>query len=114
MLDTMFDDKEELEPISKEGNAPTYQGSQLKSNNEKGKIDATTYEVKHTSTSTPSDSRSTTKAGAYDKPSSGKIALRTDSKVQRSFAPLIEKLVEELLSLEERQSIARRKQLFRL
>jgi len=114
MLDTMFDDKEELEPISKEGNAPTYQGSQLKSNNEKGKIDATTYEVKHTSTSTPSDSRSTTKAGTYNKPSSGKIALRTDSVVKRSYEPMIKKIVEELLSLEERQSIGRRKQLFRL
>ena len=114
MLDTMFDDKEELEPISKEGNAPTYQGSQLKSNNEKGKIDATTYEVKHTSTSTPSDSRSTTKAGAYDKPSSGKIAQRTDSAVKRSYAPIIEKIIEELLSLEERQTMGRKKQFARL
>jgi hypothetical protein len=114
MLDTMFDDKEELEPISKEGNAPTYQGSQLKSNNEKGKIDATTYEVKHTSTSTPSDSRSVVKGGAYDKPSGGKIAVRTDSKVKRSYSPMIEKIVEELLSLDERRSLGRRKQLFRL
>jgi hypothetical protein len=114
MLDTMFDDKEELEPISKEGNAPTYQGSNLKSNNEKGKIESTSYEVKHTSTKTPGDSKSTVTSSTYDTPTSGKIAPRKDSKVHRSFSPMIKKIVEELRSLEERQNIGRRKQLFRL
>jgi len=113
MLEDMFDEKEELDPVAKEGKAPTYGGSQLKANNEKGKIEATVYEVKHASTKTPGDSNSSVKSNTYEH-HSGKIAPRKDSKVKRSYAPMIQKIVEELLDLDERQAIGRRKQLFRL
>jgi len=114
MLENMFDDKEELDPVSKEGKAPTYNGKQLSENNEKGKIEATVYEVKHASTKTPSDSKSSVKSNTYDAPASGKIAPRKDSQVKRNYAPMIKKIVEDLLELDNRQAIGRRKQLFRL
>jgi len=113
MLEDMFDEKEELDPVAKEGKAPTYGGSQLKSNNEKGKIEATVYEVKHASTKTPGDSTSSVKSNTYDI-QSGKIAPRKDSQVKRSYSPMVKKIVEELLELDNRQAIGRRKQLFRL
>ncbi len=114
MLEDMFDPKEELDSVKSEGKAPTYTGSQLSANNEKGKIEATTYEVKHTSTHTPTDSKSSVKSSTYDAPSNSKIAARKDSKVKRSYAPMIQKIVEELLDLDDRQKVGRRKQLFRL
>jgi len=80
MLEDMFDDKEDLDSVKSEGKAPTYGGSQLKANNEKGKIEATTYQVEHTTTN----------------------------------SPMIKKIVDELLELDERQGIGRRKMLFRL
>mgnify|MGYP001584214473 CR=1 FL=1 len=114
MLEDMFDDKEDLDSVKSEGKAPTYNGEQLKSNNEKSKVEATTYEVKYASTKTPEDAKSSVKSSTYDAPTNGRIATRKDSKVKRSYSPLVEKIVEELLGLEERQGIGRRKQLFRL
>ena len=58
MLDTIMDSDEELERVESEGKAPTYKGSELKSNNEKGKTEATVYEFKSKTTKTPGDSRS--------------------------------------------------------
>ena len=113
MLENMFNDKEELEPVAKEGKAPTYGGSQLKANNEKGKIEATVYEVKHASTKTPSDSQSSAKSSTYES-HTGKIAPRKDAPVKRSYSPMVKKIVDELLELDERQAHGRRKQLFRL
>lgn len=103
MLEEMFDPKEELDSVEKDGKAPTYNGEQLKSHNEKGKIEATVYEVKHSSTKTPKDSKSAVKSGTYKAPTSGRIAKRTDSKVKTSYRPMIEKIVEELLSLDDRR-----------
>jgi len=114
MLENMFNDKEELDPVSKEGKAPSYKGSELKANNEKGDVEVTTYEVNHKATSTPSDSKSPVKSTTYDKPSGGSVSTRKDSGVQRSYAPMLEKLVEQLLDLDERRDVGRRKQLFRL
>ena len=113
MLEDMFDEKEDLTSVKGEGNAPTYKGGSLKSNNEKGKIEATSYEVKHTSTSTPNDSTSLVKSNTYDF-HGGKIAPRKDSQVKRNYAPMVKKIVDELLELDERQAHGRRKQLFRL
>ena len=113
MLENMFNDKEELEPVAKEGKAPTYGGSQLKANNEKGKIEATVYEVKHASTKTPSDSQSSAKSSTYEQ-HTGKIAPRKDARVIRSFSPMAESMIEELRSLKDRQNIGRRRMLFRL
>jgi hypothetical protein len=114
MLEDMFDPKEELDSVKSEAKAPTYNGKQLSANNEKGKIEATKYEVKHTTTKTPGDSQSSVKSSTYDAPTGGTIATRTDSKVKRSYAPMIQKIVEELLDLEDKRNVGRRKQLFRL
>ena len=113
MLDDMMSPDEELESVSSDSKAPTYSGSQLKANNEKGKIEATVYEVDHAMTKTPGDSQTSAKSSTYEH-HSGKIAPRKDSKVKTSFSPMIQKIVEELLELEDRQNIGRRRQLFRL
>ena len=114
MLDELLDPKEELDGVQSEGKAPTYKGGGLKSNNEKGKIEATVYEVNHKSTKTPSDSHSGIKGGSYEGTPSGKISQKKDARVIRSFSPIAESFKDELKSLIERQRIGRRKQLFRL
>lgn len=103
MLEDMFSEKEELDPIKGEGKAPTYGGSQLKANNDGRKVESTSYEFEFTSTKTPNDSKSVVKSGTYNKPSGGRMATRKDSQVKRSYKPMIEKLVDELLSLDERR-----------
>jgi hypothetical protein len=114
MLDDLLDPREELESVQSESKAPTYNGKQLSANNEKGKVESTSYEVKHASTKTPSDSKSTVKSSIYDTPTTGKIASRKDSRVIRSFSPMAEKMKDELIALKLRQNIGRRKALFRL
>ena len=98
-----------MEDVKSEGKAPTYDGKQLKANNEKGTIEATSYQVKHSSTKTPGDSKSTVKSGAYDTPTSGRIATRKDARVIRSFAPVAESMIDELRALAERQKIGVKK-----
>ena len=104
---------EDKEGIKSDSKAPTYKGSSLKSNNEKGKLEATSYQVKHTMTSTPKDSKSSAKSSTYNI-QSGKIAPRKDARVIRSFGPMAEKMKDELTALKTRQNIGRRKMLFRL
>ena len=113
MLDGLMDEDEELESVQSEGKAPSYGSSSLKSNNEKGKIEATTYEYTHANSKTPSDSRSGGKGGSYEGTPSGSISKRKDAKVIRSFSPMAESLKEELIALKERQAIGKRRQLFR-
>jgi len=113
MLDELLDPKEELDSVGSEGKAPTYSGGGLKSNNEKGKIEATVYEVNHKSTKTPSESRSGGKGGSYMGTPSGSISKKKDARVIRSFSPIAESLKEELIALKDRQSIGKRRQLFR-
>ena len=113
MLDELLDPKEELDGVKSEGKAPTYKGGGLKSNNEKGKIEATVYEVNHKSTKTPSDSRSGGKGGSYVGTPSGGISKKKDARVIRSFSPMAESLKEELIALRDRQAIGKRRQLFR-
>ena len=103
----------ELESVSSDSKAPTYSGSQLKANNEKGKIEATTYESKHAMTKTPGDTKTSVKSSTYGV-QSGKIAPRKDAKVIRSFAPMAEMMRDELTALKVRQNIGRRRELFRL
>ena len=114
MLDGLLDPKEELEEVESKGKAPTYKGSELKSNNEKGKIEATVYEVKSKTTKTPNDSRSGVKGGSYEGTASGKISKKKDDPVITKYSPLIEEFKEELRSLVDRQRIGRRKMRFRL
>ena len=113
MLDSLMDSSEELEEVESEGKAPTYKGSELKSNNEKGKTEATTYEFKSKTTKTPGDSRSGVKGGSYEGTPSGKISQKKDARVIRSFSPMAESFKDELKSLIERLAIAKRRQLFR-
>ena len=103
MLEDMFDSKEELDPVQGDGKAPTYGGTQLKANNDGRKVETTSYEFEFTSTKTPNDSQSGIKSSTYKAPSGGKLAKRKDSAVKRSYRPMIEKIVDDLLSLEQRQ-----------
>jgi hypothetical protein len=114
MLDGLMDKDEELESVQSEGKAPSYGSSSLKSNNEKGKIEATVYEVNHSSSKTPSDSRSGGKGGSYAGTPSGSISKKKDDKVITKYQPLIQQLKDEIRSLEDRQRIGRRKMRFRL
>lgn len=113
LLEDMLNPQEELEPVKGEGKAPSYSGKQLAANNEKGKIEATKYEVKHASTKTPGDSKSSAKSSTYEH-HSGKIAPRKDARVIRSFSPMAEMMKDELVALKARQNIGRREMLFRL
>jgi hypothetical protein len=114
MLEDLLNPQEALESVKSDAKAPTYNGKQLSANNEKGKIEATKYEVKHTSTKTPGDSKSSVKSSTYDAPSNGKIATRKDARVIRSFGPMAEMMKDELTALKKRQAIGRREMLFRL
>ncbi len=114
MLEGLLDPDEELESVQSEGKAPTYNGSGLKSNNEKGKTEATTYEFKSKTTKTPSDSRSGVKGGSYEGTPSGKISKKKDDPVITKYSPLIEEIKDELRSLVDRRRIGRRKMRFRL
>ena len=114
MLDSLMDEDEELEDVKSEGKAPTYKGSELKSSNEKGNVEATTYEFNKKATKTPSDSRSGGKGGSYEGTPSGRISKKKDDTVIRKYTPLIEEIKDELRSLADRQRIGRRKMRFRL
>ena len=114
MLDELLDPKEELEDVKSEGKAPTYKGSGLKSNNEKGKTEATVYEFKSKTTKTPSDSRSGIKGGSYEGTPSGKISKKKDDPVITKYSPLVKEIKDELIALVDRQRIGRRKMRFRL
>jgi hypothetical protein len=114
-LDSLLEEeKEDLEDVQSEGKAPTYKGSKLKSNNEKGKTEATVYEFKSKTTKTPSDSRSGIKGGSYEGTPSGKISKKKDDPVITKYSPLIEEIKDELKSLIDRRRIGRRKMEFRL
>ena len=92
MLDSLMDSKEELEEVKSDGKAPTYNGSELKSHNEKGKLEATTYEFKSKTTKTPNDSRSGVKGGSYEGTPSGKISKKKDDPVITKYSPLLEQI----------------------
>ena len=114
MLDSMFDEDEELESVKSEGKAPTYGSTTLKSNNEKRNIEATVYEVNHKTTKTPSDSNTRVKSGSYAGTPSGKISKKKENAVSTKYSPLVEEIKDELRALAERQKIGRRKMRFRL
>jgi hypothetical protein len=113
MLEDLMNPQEELDSVKSDTKAPTYNGKQLSANNEKGKVEATKYEVKHTATKTPGDSQSLAKSSTYEH-HSGKIAPRKDARVIRSFSPMAEMMKDELVALKARQAIGRREMLFRL
>jgi hypothetical protein len=114
MLDGLMDKDEELESVQSEGKAPKYGTSNLKSNNEQGKKETTTYEYKHTTTKTPSESHSGIKGGSYMGTPSSQIGKAKNDKVTIKYSPLIEQIKDELKDLASRQKIGRRKLRFRL
>ena len=114
MLDGFMDEDEELDSVQSEGKAPKYESSSLKSNKETGNIEATDYEYKHSSSKTPSDSRSGGKGGTYEGTPSGGISKKKTDTVTTKYQPLIQQLKEEIRSLEDRQRIGRRKMRFRI
>jgi len=114
MLDGFMDEDEELDSVQSEGKAPKYGSSSLKSNKETGNIEATDYEYKHSSSKTPSDSRSGGKGGTYEGTPSGGISKKKTDTVTTKYQPLIQQLKEEIRSLEDRQRIGRRKMRFRI
>lgn len=113
MLDSLMESSEELEEVESDGKAPTYKGNGLKSNNEKRKIEATTYEFESKTTKTPSDSRSGVKGGSYEGTPSGKISKKKDDPVITKYSPLLEQIRDEVKSLSDRQAIGKRRLLFR-
>ena len=113
MLDSLMDSGEELEEVESKGKAPTYKGDELKSNNEKGETEATDYEFQHKNTKTPEDSRSRGKGGSYEGTPSSQISKKKDDKVIRKYSPILEQIKEEIASLQSRQNIGKRRQLFR-
>ena len=114
MLEGLLEPDEELEEVQSEGKAPTYKGSELESNNEKGKTEATVYEFKHKSSKTPGDSQSGVKGGSYEGTPSGGISKKRSPQVIRKYSPLIKEIKEEIRSLADRRRIGRRKMRFRL
>ena len=113
MLDGLMESDEDHEDIKSESKAPTYGGQELKANNEKIKTEATNYEYNHANTKTPSDSRSGNKSGSYVGTPSGRISKKKSDTVITKYSPLIKEIQEQIKSLESRQSIGKRRQLFR-
>ena len=113
MLDELMNPMEELDSVTSGGKAPTYGSTTLKANKEQGKKEAGTYEFKHTTTKTPSDSRARKQGGSYVGTPTGKISKRTSAKVVTKYSPLIEEIKDELKDLAARQAIGKRRQLFR-
>ena len=114
MLDELMNPMEELDSVKSEGKAPKYGSSTLKTNNEQGKKEAGTYEFKHTTTKTPSESHSGIKGGSYMGTPSSQIGKAKNDKVTIKYSPLIEQIKDELKDLASRQKIGRRKLRFRL
>ena len=102
MLEGLLEPEEELEKVESDSKAPTYKGSKLKSNNEKGKTEATVYEFKSKTTKTPSDSRSGVKGGSYEGVPSGGISKKKDDPVIKKYSPLIEEFIDELKRIADR------------
>ena len=113
MLDGLMESDEDHEDIKSEAKAPTYGGKQLKSNNETSKKEATNYEYEHASSKTPSESRSGVKGGSYEGTPSGRISKKKSDTIVTKYTPLIKEIQEQIKSLESRQAIGKRRQLFR-
>jgi hypothetical protein len=112
-LDNLFDTKEELDPVDSSGEAPNYSGSSLKSVNEGRSSESGSYDYKHSKTSTPEDIAVVISNTSYTTPSGGSIKRTNTDDVHTTYAPIIQNIIEELLSLEDRQGIGRRRQLYR-
>jgi len=106
MLDEMLDDGEELEPVDSSGNAPDYKGQELRNkSNDKGTTPLGTYRGLPTGGMlTPADSQTKVRTSKESDPTGG-INRKNIDEVMVQYAPLVEKLKEELASLKQRKRI---------
>jgi hypothetical protein len=106
LLDNILDDGEELEPVDSSGNAPDYKGQELRSKSQdKGTTPSGVYRgLKLGGMMTPNDSQSKVRTSKEEDPTGG-INTKAVDEVVVQYAPLVEKLKEELASLKQRQRI---------
>jgi hypothetical protein len=107
MLDEMLDDGEDLEPVDGSGKAPDYTGTQLGVKSKEGSTAPTgTYRgLKLGGMMTPTDSQVKAPSGKKPEDPMGGINTKNIDDVMVQYAPLVEKLKEELASLKQRKRI---------
>ena len=105
-LDAFLDDGEELEPVDSSGKAPDYTGPQIGSKSSEGsKVPKGTYKgLPLQGMMTPSDSQTKVRTSKAEDPT-GSINRKNIDEVVVQYAPLVEKLKEELASLKQRRRI---------
>jgi len=106
MLDEMLDDGEDLTPVDPSGKAPDYTGTQLGTKSKEGtKVPTGSYRgLKLGGMMTPSDSQTKVRTSKENDPTGG-INTKSVDEVMVQYAPLVEKLKEELASLKQRKRI---------
>ena len=106
LLDSILDDGEELEPVDSSGNAPDYKGTNIgsKSNDSSTTPSGTYRGLKLGGMMTPGDSQSKVRTSKVEDPV-GEINTKAVDEVVVQYAPLVEKLKEELASLKQRKRI---------
>ena len=106
MLDEMLDDGEDLTPVDPSGKAPDYSGTQLGTKSKEGtKVPTGSYRgLKLGGMMTPSDSQTKVRTSKENDPTGG-INTKSVDEVMVQYAPLVEKLKEELASLKQRKRI---------
>ena len=105
-LDAFLDDGEDLTPVDASGKAPDYTGTQLGAKSKEGtKVPTGTYRgLKLGGMMTPADSQTKVRTSKEDDPTGG-INTKAVDEVMVQYAPLVEKLKEELASLKQRKRI---------
>jgi hypothetical protein len=105
-LDAFLDDGEDLTPVDGSGKAPDYTGTQLGVKSKEGtKVPTGTYRgLKLGGMMTPADSQTKVRTSKEDDPTGG-INTKAVDEVMVQYAPLVEKLKEELASLKQRKRI---------
>jgi hypothetical protein len=106
MLDEMLDDGEDLTPVDPSGKAPDYSGTQLGTKSKESSTAPTgSYRgLKLGGMMTPSDSQIKVRTSKENDPTGG-INTKSVDEVMVQYAPLVEKLKEELASLKQRKRI---------
>jgi hypothetical protein len=108
LLDGMFNDKEDLDPIDSSGSSPSYAGKSLKSVSEGRSSNPGTYKYTHSTTTTPSDSPTTVSSTSYTIPKSGSLKRNKSSDrstaISRSLMELLEEERRKLLKIVTRRN----------
>jgi len=107
LLDNILDDGEDLSPVDGSGKAPDYTGTALGAKSkESTKAPSGTYRgLKLGGMMTPADSQVKAPSGSKPMEHTGGINTKLADDVVVQYAPLVEKLKEELASLKQRQRI---------